>query len=288
MIYKFIQVEKAVFPVTVLCQVLDVSRSGFYSWDRGDRSKRELSDQGLLREITVIFKASRKNYGSPRIFDALKKQGKSCSLARVERLMREHGVTPPRKRKFKRTTDSDHAHAIAPNLLDRDFTSPSPDRRWSTDITYIWTSEGWLYLAIVMDLFSRRIVGWAMRKTLARALVLSALRMALDQRNPESELLHHSDRGSQYASDDYQEELRRRNISCSMSRRGNCWDNAVVESFFSTLKRELVYRRQFQTRREASQAIFDYVEVFYNRQRSHSHLGYLSPVEFERRAGMAA
>ena len=141
MIYKFIQAEKAVFPVTVLCQVLDVSRSGFYSWDRGDRSKRELSDQGILRRIKMIFKASRKNYGSPRIFDALKKQGVSCSLARVERLMREHGITPPRKRKFKRTTDSDHAHAIAPNLLDRDFTSPSPDRRWSTDITYIWTSE---------------------------------------------------------------------------------------------------------------------------------------------------
>jgi len=287
-IYAFIRAEKAFFPVSVLCQVLRVSRSGFYSWHRGDRSRRELSDRRLLVEIKSVFETSRRTYGSPRIYDELRKKRWCCSLARVERLMREQGITPPTKRKFRKTTDSDHLHAIAPNLLDRDFTSPSPNRRWSTDITYVWTREGWLYLAIVMDLFSRRIVGWSMRKTLARPLVLSALSMALGQRNPDSELLHHSDRGSQYASNDYQEELRRRKITCSMSRRGNCWDNAVVESFFSTLKRELIHRHQFQARQEAVRAIFDYVEVFYNRQRSHSHLGYLSPVEFERRAGMAA
>jgi hypothetical protein len=192
-IYEFIRAEKAIFPVSALCQVLRVSRSGFYSWHRGERSKRELSDRRLLVEIKSVFEASRRTYGSPRVYDELRKKGLRCSLARVERLMREHGITPPTKRKFRKTTDSDHRHAVAPNLLDRDFTSPSPNRRWSTDITYVWTSEGWLYLAIVMDLFSRRIVGWSMRNTLARPLVLSALSMALGQRNPDSELLHHSD-----------------------------------------------------------------------------------------------
>lgn len=288
MIYEFIRAEKAFFPVSVLCRVLRVSRSGFYSWHRGDRSKREISDRRLLVEIKAVFEASRRNYGSPRVYDALRKEGVRCSLARVERLMRENNITPPRKSKFKKTTDSDHPHAIAPNILGRDFTSPSPNRRWSTDITYVWTMEGWLYLAVVMDLFSRRIVGWSMSNRLTRSLALSALEMALGRRNPDGELLHHSDRGSQYASNDYQAELRRRGIACSMSRRGNCWDNAVVESFFSTLKRELIYRRQFRTRQEASDAIFDYIEVFYNRQRSHSHLGYLSPAEFEQRHAMAA
>ena len=288
MIYEFIRVEKAFFPISVLCRVLRVSRSGFYSWHRGDRAKRELSDRRLLVEIRAVFEASRRTYGSPRVHDELRKQGIRCSLARVERLMRENGITPPKKSKFKKTTDSDHPHTVAPNLLDRDFTSPSPDRRWSTDITYVWTVEGWLYLAVVMDLFSRRIVGWSMGSRLTRTLALSALRMALWQRHPDAELLHHSDRGCQYASNDYQGELRRRKITCSMSRRGNCWDNAVVESFFSTLKRELIHRHRFETRQEAAEAIFDYVEVFYNRQRSHSHLGYLSPAEFEQRHWMAA
>jgi transposase InsO family protein len=202
--------------------------------------------------------------------------------------MREAGITPPRKRKFKRTTDSDHPYVTAENLLDRDFSSPAPNRFWSTDITYVWTSEGWLYLAVVMDLFSRRIVGWSMRKTLARQLVLSALHMALYGRNPGSGLIHHSDRGSQYASDDYQKELERRGIVCSMSRKGDCWDNAVLESFFATLKKELVYRQRFFTREQAIHAIFEYLEVFYNRRRRHSHLGYLSPAEFERALEMAA
>jgi transposase InsO family protein len=202
--------------------------------------------------------------------------------------MRECGITPPKKRKFRKTTDSDHLYATAANLLERDFSSSGPDRRWSTDITYVWTMQGWLYLAVVMDLFSRRIIGWSMRKTLARKLVVSALHMALYGRNPGPGLIHHSDRGSQYASDDYQKELRRRGITCSMSRKGDCWDNAVVESFFATIKRELIHRCQFATRERAAREIFEYIEVFYNRKRRHSYLGYLSPAEFERRVRIAA
>ncbi len=280
--YQFIRAEKAYYPVSVLCRVLQVSRSGFYAWLSQGESCRQQQDRQLLPQIRVAFEASRRTYGSPRIFEELQVWGIPCSRRRVERLMQEAGITPPRKRRFKKTTDSDHPYATAENILDRDFSSPAPNHRWSTDITYIWTWEGWLYLAVVMDLYSRRIIGWAMRKTLARELVLSALRMALEGRNPEGGLIHHSDRGSQYASDDYQRVLKRRGIQCSMSRRGDCWDNAVVESFFATLKQELIHRRRFLTRCEATQEIFDYIEVFYNRQRRHSSLGYLSPAEFER------
>ena len=286
--YAFIRAERAQYPVALMCRLLQVARSGFYSWLSRGKSARERCDRKLLPLIQESFEASRKTYGSPRVHADLQAQGVTVSRRVVERLMRMDGITPPRKRKFKVTTDSDHPFVIAENILDRDFSSPTPNCRWSTDITYVWTNKGWLYLAVVMDLFSRRIIGWSMKKTMARELVLSALHMALYGRNPDAGLIHHSDRGSQYASDDYQDELERRQISCSMSRKGNCWDNAVVESFFATLKKDLVYRQQFQTRAEATQAIFEYIEVFYNRRRRHSYLGYMSPVEFERTQKAAA
>jgi len=266
---------------------LRVTRSGFYAWLRRG-SKRELDDWRLLTLIREIFLENRRAYGSRRIYRELRARGVRCSRARVERLMREAGITPPRRRRFRKTTDSDHALPVAENLLDRDFSSSVPNQRWVTDITYIWTLEGWLYLAVVLDLFSRRIVGWAMDRTLrAENLTLRALHMALFGRDPKAGLLHHSDRGSQYACKGYQDLLALRGITCSMSRRGNCWDNAVVESFFATLKLELVYLSVFTTRAEARAAIFEYIEAFYNRKRRHSYLGYLSPADFEKAMGCA-
>jgi transposase InsO family protein len=196
--------------------------------------------------------------------------------------MRENAITPPRKKKYRVTTNSNHKSPIAPNLLQRDFTSPAPNRRWVSDITYVWTWAGWLYLSVVLDLFSRRVVGWAMDSKLdTESLTLRALHMALADRAPDRGLIHHSDRGTQYTSQAYRKALKARGIVCSMSRRGDCWDNAVIESFFATLKLEMIFRRTFRTRREARQAIFKYIETFYNRQRRHSYLGYVSPVEFE-------
>ncbi len=286
--YGFIRAEKARYPVMLLCRCLEVTRSGFYAWLRRG-SKRELDDRRLLALIRAIFLENRRAYGSRRIYQELRARGVRSSRTRVERLMREAGITPPRRRRFRKTTDSDHALPVAENLLNRDFSSSAPNWCWVTDITYIWTLEGWLYLAVVLDLFSRRIVGWAMDKTLkAENLTLRSLHMALFGRDPETGLLHHSDRGSQYACKDYQDLLEMRGITCSMSRRGNCWDNAVVESFFATLKLELVYLCVFKTRAEARAAIFEYIEAFYNRKRRHSYLGYLSPVDFEATMGDAA
>jgi len=249
--YGFIRAERAHFPVTMLCRVLRVSRSGFYMWLHRGESRRERRKLELLPVIREMFETSRETYGSPRIFRDLKALGIRCARRTIERLMRHAGITPPVKRRFKKTTDSEHPYVTAINVLGRDFGPAAPNRSWATDITYVWTREGWLYLAVVMDLFSRRIVGWSMRKNLARGLVLSALSMALYGRRPGAGLVHHSDRGSQYACGDYQLELQRRGIVCSMSRKGDCWDNAVVESFFATLKRELVHRRRFLTREQA-------------------------------------
>ena len=239
-------------------------------------------------KIREAFRLSRQTYGSPRIYKEIRGQQIPCSRTTIERLMRSAGITPPARRRFKKTTESDHPYLTAGNLLNRDFTPEAPNRSWATDITYIWTAEGWLYLAVVLDLFSRRIIGWAMGKSLAHELVLSALRMALFGRRPGAGLVHHSDRGSQYACGQYQRELQRRGIICSMSRRGDCWDNAVVESFFATLKRELVHRHRFLTRTHAMREIFEYIEVFYNRQRRHSYLGYLSPLQYEQEARIAS
>jgi len=279
--YEFIRAEKARFPVRLMCRLLEVSRSGFYAW-LGWRDSRELNDRQLLQFIREIFAQSHETYGSPRIYRELRIRGVRCDKARVERLMQENEITPPRKKKYRVTTDSNHKNPVAPNVLQRDFTSPAPNRRWASDITYVWTWAGWLYLAVVLDLFSRRVVGWAMDSRLdTESLTLNALHMALRNRAPARGLIHHSDRGTQYTSADFRKVLDAHGIVCSMSRRGNCWDNAVSESFFATLKLDLIFRRTFRTRREARQAIFNYIEVFYNRQRRHSYLGYLSPAEFE-------
>jgi len=286
--YGFIAAEKATYPVRVLCRVLRVSRSGFYTWCRRPEAARRRRDRELVELVVRVFKESRRTYGSPRVHREFQSLQVLCGRRRIERLMRERGITPPRRRRFRTTTDSKHRYAVAANVLGRNFKAESPNRSWATDITYVWTREGWLYLAVVIDLFSRRVVGWAMGNDLGRALALRALGMALDGRDPARTLVHHSDRGSQYACDDYQRILRQRGIVCSMSRKGDCWDNAVVESFFGTLKTELVHRCEFATRDEARLAIFDYIEVFYNRQRRHSYLGYRSPEEFERTMEVAA
>ena len=279
--FDFIRAEKARFPVRLMCRLLEVSRSGFYAWLKSEDPK-EVSDRQLLLLIREIFTQSRETYGSPRIYRELRICKVTCDKARVERLMRENGITPPRKKKYRATTDSNHKNPVAPNVIARDFTSPAPNCRWVGDITYIWTWAGWLYLAVVLDLFSRRVVGWAMEPTLdTESLSLRALHMAFESRMPGRGLISHSDRGTQYTSKAYRTALKARGVVCSMSRRGDCWDNAVAESFFATLKLDLIYRETFRTRREARQAIFNYIEVFYNRQRRHSYLGYLSPAEFE-------
>jgi len=234
-----------------------------------------------MRAIEGIYKASRGTYGSPRIFAELKGLGFKCSKRRVERLMNKNGIRAKTRRKFRVTTDSKHSHPVAPNLLERNFSPDRPNATWAGDITYVWTKEGWLFLAVIIDLFSRQVVGWSMDERITRGLTLNALKMALNRRKPEAGLLHHSDRGSQYACADYQRLLRAHKIICSMSRKGNCWDNAPVESFFHSLKTEMIYWEQFETREEARRKIFEWIEIFYNRQRRHSTLKNLSPVNFE-------
>ncbi len=279
--YPFILSEKANFPVVILCRVLQVSRSGFYDWCGYQPCARDVEDRRLKTEIVAIHKASRKTYGSPRVHAELQVREVAVSRKRIARLMREAGLTGLPPRPFRHTTDSDHDQPVAKNVLDRQFEVTGPNQAWVADITYVRTWEGWLYLAVVIDLFSRRVVGWALADHLRSDLVLGALHMALGLRQPGSRLLHHSDRGSQYASKDYQDLLADRNICCSMGRRGNCWDNAVVESFFGTLKTELIYRRSWPSRRKAEVAIAEYLGVFYNRHRRHSYLGFLSPADYE-------
>jgi transposase InsO family protein len=280
--YQFIANHCEEFKITVMCRVLDVSRSGYYAWGKRPISARKMADQSLTEQIELIHQASRQTYGSVRIQVELAEQGIKCGHNRVARLMRQIGLSAKQSRKFKiSTTDSKHDDPIAANLLDRDFTSERPNQKWLGDITFIPTAEGWLYLAAVLDLYSRRIIGWAMAATLDRSLVLAALRMAIETRQPSPGLLHHSDRGSQYASQDYRDVLTKYQIQASMSRKGNCYDNAPMESFFGTLKTELIHQRHYLTRMEARTDIFEYIEVFYNRFRRHSALGYLSPVAFE-------
>jgi len=279
--FHFIRTEKANYPVTVLCRVLKVSKSGFYAWGKRAVSERTKADEELTQRITVIHKSSRGTYGSPRIYAELKEKKFAVSRKRIARLMREHGIVGKAPRRFRCTTDSQHRLVVAGNELGRQFTVDGPDKVWATDITYIWTWQGWLYLAVVIDLFSRRVVGWSLAEHMRTELVLNALEMALGQRVPEPSLMHHSDQGSQYASDSYRAVLRQYGIVCSMSRKGNCWDNAVVESFFATLKTELIYRHPWATRHQARTAIVEYIEVFYNRQRRHSFLGFQTPVDYE-------
>ncbi len=279
--YRFIEEHRPLWPLRRLCRILRASKSGYFAWRDGRESPRRSADRALTTQIAAIHQQRREVYGSPRIHRALRQQGTRVSRKRVERLMRSAGirVTPPRR--FTVTTDSNHDHPIAANLLQQDFHATAPNQKWVTDITYIPTGAGWLYLAAIIDLFSRRVVGWAMSATMETSLVRSALDMALGNRSPGNDLIHHSDRGSQYASAAYRQALHQQGITASMSRRGNCYDNAVIESFWHSLKVELVHRRSFATRIEAEQAIFEYIEVFYNRVRLHSSIGYLSPAEFE-------
>jgi transposase InsO family protein len=269
--------------VRELCRVLEVSESGYHTWRKRPQSRRAEQDERLLKQIEASYHQSRRTYGSPRVWKDLREQGERISEKRVARLMRQSGLqgAVPRKRRVV-TTDSKHQHPIAENLLDRQFAATAPDQKWVSDITYVDTCEGWLYLATVMDLFSRRIVGWSMSEHIDQQLTLSALRMALEARQPGTDLLHHSDRGSQYAAASYQRLLRDWGISSSMSRTGNCWDNAVIESWHRTLKVELIGGDCYGTRDEARWSIFEYIEVFYNQRRRHSTLGYKSPAEFER------
>ena len=265
-----------------MCRALGLSRSGFYAWRKRSESERAVMNRKLLVEIKAAYQTSRQTYGSPRIHAELLSQGIYCGLNRIVRLMRLHGICAIIRRRYRITTDSKHDYPVAPNLLKRRFVVNGQNRVWLTDITYIATEEGWLYLGAVLDLHSRRIVGWAFSSRLDRQLALDALAMALGRRRPEPGLLHHSDRGSQYASHDYQELMQNNGLTCSMSRKGDPYDNAVIESFFRTLKVELVYRCQFETREEGKTAIVDYMELYYNQQRRHSALGYLSPAEYER------
>jgi transposase InsO family protein len=280
--FAFIESEKAQFPVSVLCEVLGVSRSGFYAWRGRPESARLARDQELGTVITEIHKRSRGTYGSPRVHAALRADDVRVGKKRVARLMQEQGLESCRKRRFRALgTQTDESLPVARNILSRQFKQNAPNVVWVGDTTYISTAEGWLYLAVLLDLHSRRVVGWAMSDTNDRALVLSALQMAAASRCPGAGLLHHSDRGSQYASQAYREALKRLGFVCSMSRKGNCWDNAVAESFFGTLKSELLDGAGFANRLDARQAIFEYIEVFYNRQRAHSGLNFLSPEQFE-------
>jgi len=283
--YRFIQAEKAVYPVEVLCRVLDVARSGFYAWGRRPIGARAQQNQGLVTQIRACYQAAHGRYGSPRIHQDLCAQGIRVGRHRVARLMRLQGLrSRSRRRPWKRLAAVTPAIRLA-NTLQSKFAQARPNEKWAGDITYVPTRQGWLYLAVLMDLYSRRIVGWAMDDQGTTRLTLSALEMALRQRTVRADLLHHSDRGSQYGALVYQQQLAIRGIRCSMNRPGNCWDNAVVESFFATLKTELFSKgHPFLTRQEARTAIFEYVEGFYNRARRHSTLGYLSPVEFEQRA----
>jgi len=280
-IYRFVRDHQKRFPVALMCQVLDVSRSGYYAWAHRPESARRRENRHLRAKIRVIHEESRRTYGSPRIFRALRAAGESCGRHRVARLMREDDLKAKVRKRFKATTDSKHKFPVAPNLLQRDFAPAAPNQTWVSDITYIWTGEGWLYLAVTLDLFNRAVVGWSMGRRIDRHLVLDALVMAIKRRCPGPGLIHHSDRGSQYASDDFQALLAKHSIRCSMSRKGNCWDNAPAESFFGTLKQELVFHQRYHTRQQARQNLFDYIERFYNRRRLHSKLGYLSPAQFE-------
>lgn len=264
-----------------LCQVMQVSTSGFYHWLQGKPSQRQLADERMGAKLIAIFRDSQGRYGAPRLHAALKKSGETIGRKRVIRLMKVHGLQAKGKRKFKATTDSNHPYPYGKNLLAQQFNIDQPNSVFAGDITYISTQEGWLYLAVVLDLFSRKVVGWAMDKRMTRQLVKDAFLMAYWQSKPTHGAIHHSDKGSQYASFDFQEMLKAHGFRCSMSGRGNCYDNAVVETFFHSLKVELVHDVIYQTREEAKSSIFNYIEVFYNKNRLHSTLGYCSPEEFE-------
>ena len=280
--FRFIEDRRADYPVALMCDVLGVSPAGYYAWRSRPESRRSAANRALVDDIKRVHRDSSGRYGSPRIHVELTAQGRGASRGRIERLMRRHGIRAIMARPRRvRTTDSRHDLPIAPNLLDRSFSATAPNQVWLADITYIETDQGWLYLAAVMDLYSRRIVGWAMADHLRASLPLAALRMAISAQRPGVGLIHHSDRGVQYASADYRKLMQSAGLRASMSRKGDCYDNAPMESFFHTLKTELVHHRQYATRAEATRDIFAYIEAFYNRTRRHSAIGYISPIEME-------
>ena len=285
MTFAWIEQNRDVWPVRMQCRVLSVSASGFYAWLNRRPSQRAVANQNLLQDIRRIHWDSHKRYGSPRVCATLRAEGRRVSRRRVANLMRLNDLQAITKRRVRViTTDSRHNLPVAPNVIDRNFGALAPNEKWLADITYIFTAEGWLYLAAVLDLFSRKIVGWAMRDHMRTELPLAALTMAIQRQRPQPGLIHHSDRGSQYASGDYQHALAANGITPSMSRKGNCWDNAPMESFFHTLKTELVHHKNYATKEDAKRDLFQYIEGFYNRHRIHSALGYITPEQMEQNA----
>jgi len=283
--FRFIEDHRDTWPVRLMCDALEVSRSGYYAWRGRPESPRAAANRALLAAIRRVHARHRGRYGAPRIHAALRAEGRFVSRSRVERLMHRHGIRAMTQRRFRVvTTDSNHSLPVADNLLDRTFLATRPNEIWLADITYIPTDQGWLYLATVLDLFSRKVVGWAMRDHMRQELTIAALTMAIQRRRPGPGLIHHSDRGSQYAAGGYRQVLDAANIVQSMSRKGNCWDNAPMESFFHTLKTELVHHAAYATREAAKRDLFAYIEGYYNRQRLHSALGYITPEQAELQA----
>jgi len=286
--FAFVAKHRSIWPVAWLCKALDVSRSGFHAWLNRSPSKHSRYDEALMTQMRTSFLASDRTYGARRVWHDILAEGFSCGLHRIERLMRKNAMKArPRRRSLPVDTGERIVNTIAPNVLDRQFHAAVPNRKWIADFTYIWTAEGWLYVAAVIDLFSRRVVGWSMSASMTTQFVTDALLMAIWRRGKPDALLHHSDQGSQYTSEHFRKLMEDNDVTCSMSRSGNVWDNAAMESFFSSLKTERTERKIYRTRDQAKADVFDYIECFYNPKRRHSTLGYLSPVEFERKAGLA-
>ncbi len=279
--FELVHAERASYPIALLCRVFGVSRSGYYRWSKAKPSKRDKANETLKHQVRAIYHEHKGRYGSPRVHRELKRRGQRVGRKRVARTMQQEGLVGYQPRRFRRTTDSRHGQRIAPNLLDRDFFAAAPNQAWVGDMTYIPTSDGWLYLAVLIDLFSRRVVGWALSDRIDTELALDALQMAIRARPIEAGLIHHTDRDSRYASDDYQAAMRQHGMTSSMSRKGDCWDNAVAESFFATLEKELLSTRPLQCRSATRVDVANYIDHYYNIRRSHSYLDYVSPIEYE-------
>jgi len=282
--FAFVEEHRNDIPVNRLCEIMDVSPRGYRAWRSRPASRQQRTDMVLLAHIREQFRLSLGSYGRPRMTEELKELGFDVGHRRIGRLMRQNRITVKRNKKFKATTDSNHSFNIAPNLLNRDFYADRPNQKWAGDISYVWTQEGWLYLAVILDLHSRRVIGWAVSSRMKRDLAIRALNMAIALRRPPKGCIHHTDRGSQYCSHDYQKILRQHGFKVSMSGTGNCYDNAAVETFFKTIKAELLWQRSWRTRRDAEMAIFEYINGFYNPRRRHSALGWKSPLAFEAKA----